>query len=122
MKNVCFFVFFLVGMLSAQNSFAQANNNTEETWVINYYGATTVVNPNTTNVTINVGYNCDEGIDVRSLDTPGCGNGFTAPGTWTATCSTKTDNVVFGSNGGLATCLTQVTGTTYANPTFDFNE
>ena len=119
MKKVCFSIFLLIGMLSAQTSFAQANNNTDEDWVINYYGGVTYVNANDTGVPINVGTDCSEGINVRSLDTANCGHEFTAPGIWTAACTTQTATVEFISNGPPPACFSTVT--TYGDPEFNFD-
>ena|SRR5690606_34303572 len=93
MKNLAFFI---LGLLSVQTLTAQntATNNTEEVWYVSCYGGNTTVPANESDVSLNVGTNCALGIQVKSAmcSTPHI---FTAPSTWTAECSSETDEVIF---------------------------
>ena len=119
MKNLFVLVLFAVSFLTVETINAQATNLTEETWIINYYGAQTVVPPLSFNVPINLGNNCEEGIDIRSLDTTNCGTPFAAPASWTATCSTKTNIITFnGTFGAINLFCSALAQPTWGNPTF----
>ena len=122
MKNLFLFLLLTAGLFSVQTATAQATNNTNEAWIINYYGATTFVAAGAQNVPINTGINCLAGISVRSLTTPNCGLPITAPGLFLVPCSILTNSVAFnGVPGGIAILCTAAAPPTYGSPVFFFN-
>jgi len=121
MKKICFFLFLLVGLFSAQAAMAQATNDTTEDWIINYFGATTVVNAGDQNVPINIGNQCTEGINVRSLTTSNCGTSITSAGNTTISCSTLTSSVDFNGTTFLSIFCTSTSPPPYSDPVIQFN-
>ena len=98
MKNLILFSIMSLGLLWSFSAQSQATNNTSEPWTINYYGATTNVPGNSSNIPIAVGTDCKQGISVSSTATGNmCGTVvFTAPTTADVSgCATETDKVDF---------------------------
>ena len=120
MKNVCFLIVFLAGIFSVQDVAAQASNNTTETWVIDYYGATTIVPAGAQNVTINIGPNfCFGGVSVRNLTS--CGFPNITPGTFAVPCSIPTASITFTATVLATSFICASSPPVYGNPVIAFN-
>lgn len=123
MKPLIFSCLFFLSIICSQQGFSQATNNSADAWIINFYGANTVVNSLQQNVPINIGTDCQAGISVTVQAPPDCEVLTPTPAGYNATCTPDTDRITFEADQSTsvpvnATC----TGLSfiYINPKFTF--
>ena len=115
MKHLILSIACAFCLFASADVFAQAINNTGDTWTISFYGATTVVAGNNIPVPVNVGTDCAAGISVTNQ--LGCTHTFPVTGDWIpGDCSDRTKIVLFGSQINP----NPISGCHYYDPEFSF--